>query len=69
MELPVSIPPGLGTGEAAERVMSFLFADKKVRAGRARFVLLDRLGRVDPVEGVSRAVPEEAVRAVLARGG
>jgi len=62
MELPVSIPPGLGTGEAAERVMSFLFADKKVRAGRARFVLLDRLGRVDPVEGVSRAVPEEAVQ-------
>ena len=52
-----------------ERVMTFLFADKKARAGRARFVLLDRLGRVDPAEGVSRTIPEEAVRAVLAGGG
>ena len=53
--------PRLDTGH----VMSYLSADKKARGGRARFVLLRRLGETDPSSGWSREVATEMVRDVL----
>lgn len=48
-----------------ERVVSYLSADKKARAGRPRYVLLRRLGETDPAGGWSREVPPETVRELL----
>lgn len=48
------------------RVAAYLGVDKKARAGRARYVLLERLGTVDRSGGWSREVPEPLVREVLA---
>jgi 3-dehydroquinate synthase len=48
-----------------ERVVSYLSTDKKARAGRARYVLLRRLGETDSAGGWSREVPPETVREVL----
>lgn len=50
-------------------VTAFLRADKKVRAGRSRLVLLHRIGEVDPGQGWSHETPEgllvEVLRAAL----
>jgi 3-dehydroquinate synthase len=46
-------------------VLSFLGADKKRRAGRARYVLLAEVGRVARGEGWSRTVDDDFVRALL----
>lgn len=51
-----------------EAAMSYLRTDKKVRAGRPRVVLLRRLGEVDPGQGWSHEVPEEALAEELAAG-
>jgi 3-dehydroquinate synthase len=48
-----------------ERVVSYLSADKKARAGRARYVFLRSLGEMDAGEAWSREVPPGAVREVL----
>lgn len=47
--------------------LAFLGADKKVRAGRPRFVLLAGIGRTDPGEGWTRTVPDEVVEDALRR--
>jgi len=47
---------------------SYLKADKKVREGRSRVVLLRRLGEVDPGEGWSHAVPEDLLIDALRAG-
>jgi 3-dehydroquinate synthase len=49
----------------ATAVSRFLAADKKARSGRARYVLLKRLGEVDGAEGWSREVPDALVLEVL----
>jgi 3-dehydroquinate synthase len=46
----------------------FLRADKKVRGGRSRVVLLRRIGEVDPGDGWSHEVPESVLTEVLTRG-
>ena len=51
-----------------EAAMRYLRTDKKVRAGRPRVVLLRRLGEVDPGQGWSHEVPEEALAEELAAG-
>ncbi len=50
----------------AQTVVGYLAADKKARAGRPRFVLLQGLGAVDGDGGWSREVPEDLVADVLA---
>jgi 3-dehydroquinate synthase len=47
--------------------MPFLKADKKVRAGEIRVVLLKRLGEADRGDGWSRPVPEHIIRNLLVR--
>lgn len=62
VELPTAPPPGLDL----QRARAFLTADKKVRKGRPRFVLLSRLGAVDDTGGGwARPVDDEAVADVL----
>ena len=53
---------------SADQVLGYLGSDKKVRSGRPRFVLLSRLGDVDPGDGWSREVPESLVREVVEQG-
>jgi 3-dehydroquinate synthetase len=60
--LPTAAPAGLG----AEPVMAALERDKKVRDGRVRIVLLERLGAVAPGEGWARPVDRALVLEVLA---
>jgi 3-dehydroquinate synthase len=58
--------PAVGT------VLQFVRADKKARQGRARYVLLEGLGKVARSETWSREVPDPVVEKVLsdwARGG
>jgi 3-dehydroquinate synthase len=55
--LPVAPPP-----VGAERLAALMRLDKKVAAGRIRFVLFDGLGRSEVVADV----PGEALAAVLA---
>jgi len=59
-----------GSGVDAAHASEFLGADKKVRAGRPRYVLLERLGTVSPGEGWTHDVPDglalEALERVLA---
>lgn len=50
-------------------VVRYVRADKKVRAGRARVVLLARIGEVDRGENWTHEVPEEVLVSVLERGG
>lgn len=50
---------------SVEEVARFLAADKKARAGRPRFVLLERPGRVSDDGGWSREVDDRVVRQVL----
>jgi 3-dehydroquinate synthase len=62
-------PFGLGGVPALDRpleeLVSYLSADKKARAGRPRFVLLERPGTVSRAGGWSREVDDGAVRALL----
>ncbi|MSR36492.1 MAG: 3-dehydroquinate synthase [Gemmatimonadetes bacterium] len=60
--LSLAPPPDLDH----DAVIGFVRADKKARHGRARYVLLEELGRVAREQGRwSREVPEEAVADVL----
>lgn len=59
--LPVRLPAAVSA--STEDVLRTMQLDKKVAHGKLRFVLPDRLGRVELVADV----PEEAVRAVLNR--
>ena len=63
------LPPSPSALEV-ERVADFLAADKKARKGRARYVLLRKIGEVDPGTGWTHDVPEaiviEALEALLA---
>jgi 3-dehydroquinate synthase len=52
----------------ADRILALVSRDKKVRGGTARFVLLRRIGEVDPGVGWGHAVPHELVRDVLRDG-
>jgi 3-dehydroquinate synthase len=65
-------PFGLGDldagGLSLSQIMGFLGADKKVRGGSARFVVLKRLGAVAREGGWSREVPEDLVTQTLDRG-
>lgn len=49
----------------AERVLGYLATDKKTRGGRPRYVLLRRLGEVDPGDGWTHDVPDPLVLDVL----
>jgi 3-dehydroquinate synthase len=55
-------PPGLDEARAA---LAFVRSDKKARQGRARYVLLERLGRVARAGKWSREVPDEVVEEVV----
>jgi len=57
---PVSLDP--------DATLRYLRADKKVRAGRPRVVLLRRLGEVDPGRGWSHEVDEALLAEVLREG-
>lgn len=57
---PLTLDPGAA--------LRYLRADKKVRAGRPRVVLLRRLGEVDPGRGWSHEVEEELLAEVLSEG-
>jgi 3-dehydroquinate synthase len=48
-----------------DEVLGYLGADKKVRAGQPRYVLLDRIGVAHHEGGWSHKAPAEVVRAVL----
>jgi 3-dehydroquinate synthase len=61
MELVGSVQSGL----SPEEVEPFLDTDKKVRGGRARYVLLDRLGQVRSGDGWTHEVPAPMARAAL----
>ncbi len=50
-----------------ERIASYLGSDKKARSGLPRYVLLRRLGEVDPGEAWTHAVPEPLVMEALHR--
>lgn len=52
----------------AEAAAQFLLADKKVRGGRPRVVLLRKLGEVDQGEGWSHPVAEEVLVEEMAAG-
>ncbi|NBX30744.1 3-dehydroquinate synthase, partial [bacterium] len=52
--LPTS--PGAAGSISAERLVDLMARDKKTLEGRLRFVLPDRLGHVDLVDGVPREV-------------
>jgi 3-dehydroquinate synthase len=61
MGLPTEIPKGVSVDE----VVHFTQMDKKGRKGKPRYVLLSRLGLVDPDGGWGQEVPVEEVERVL----
>lgn len=65
-------PFGLGgeelTGLSLSQVMGFLGADKKVRSGSGRFVLLQRLGQLAGDGGWSREAPDDLIAETLVEG-
>jgi 3-dehydroquinate synthase len=64
VRLGLSLEPPSGIDRGA--VLGFVRADKKARQGRARYVLLEELGRVARDGGRwSREVPDRAVEGVL----
>jgi len=69
-EVLVGALPLDGSAVDAEAVSGFLGADKKVRAGRPRYVLVERVGTVWEGEGWTHHVPDglalEALQRVLA---
>ena len=50
---------------ARDTILEFVRSDKKARQGRARYVLLEALGRVARAEGWSREVPGKEVEILL----
>ncbi len=60
---PLDLPPADGLD--LERVLAYLLTDKKVRGGRPRFVLLERIGAAAVDGGTAHDVPDEVVRTVL----
>lgn len=66
--LEALLGPLEGTETDPGAAASYLKADKKVREGRSRVVLLRRLGEVDPGDGWSHAVPEELLVEALRAG-
>jgi 3-dehydroquinate synthase len=64
--LDALVEPARGLDLAA--AVPFLRADKKVRAGRSRVVLLRRIGEVDPGDGWSHEVGESVLVDVLTTG-
>ena len=50
---------------ARDTILEFVRSDKKARQGRARYVLLEVLGRVARAEGWSREVPDQEVERIL----
>jgi 3-dehydroquinate synthase len=54
--LPTSQP-----GLASDKIFTAMFSDKKVRAGRLRFVLPTRIGHAEVVENVPEAAVYEAI--------
>jgi 3-dehydroquinate synthetase len=65
VRLGLSFPPL--SPQDAKAALAFVRSDKKARQGRARYVLLERLGRVARAERWSREVPDEVVEGVLDR--
>ncbi len=67
LELPSTLGASVAKAGCVEvdAVMARLASDKKVVQGRARFVLLERIGKACLAEGVSRADVREAVEGVL----
>ena len=61
LELVGAVKPGL----SPEEVEPFLDMDKKVRGGRARYVLLDRVGQAAPGDGWTHEVPAPIARGAL----
>ncbi len=51
---------------SVDEALAYLSADKKVRAGRPRYVLLAEIGRVDEGAGWTHEVPDGAARDALA---
>jgi 3-dehydroquinate synthase len=66
--LEVLLGPLAWSATDPESAVSYLRADKKVRGGRPRVVLLRRLGEVDPGQGWSHEVPWETLAEELATG-
>lgn len=64
----LELPTRLRSGSGADDLVSHVARDKKVREGRARYVLLRRLGEVEPGEGWTHAVAPGVVREVASRG-
>lgn len=63
--LGIDPDPGRFDADRSGAVLERTRADKKVRAGEVRYVLLERLGRVARGSGWSRAVDDATIRAVL----
>ena len=62
------LPSALAGGVPAEAVVAAMRADKKARAGRARFALPVRLGRMPAGNDVTVEVPDQRVCEVLELG-
>ncbi len=67
----VGLPSGMPEGAAPDAIMDYLAADKKVRHGQMRFVLLERIGAVHFGDGSwSHPVDRDAVLGLVnAEGG
>ena len=50
---------------ARDTILAFVRSDKNARQGRARYVLLEVLGRVARAEGWSREIPDQEVESIL----
>lgn len=61
----VGLPTGVPGGTDPHTVLARTRGDKKVRGGRARYVLLEKLGRVSRGRGWAREVGDSAVLEVL----
>ncbi|HCR04652.1 MAG TPA: 3-dehydroquinate synthase, partial [Gemmatimonadetes bacterium] len=63
VQLGLPLSPKSPTGRDA--ILGFVRSDKKARQGRARYVLLEVLGRVARAEGWSREIPDQEVESIL----
>jgi 3-dehydroquinate synthase len=63
VRLGLSFPPL--SAQDARAALAYVRSDKKARRGRARYVLLERLGRVARADQWSREVPDDVVEGVL----
>jgi 3-dehydroquinate synthase len=61
----LGLPLSLDSHIARDTILEFVRSDKKARQGRARYVLLEVLGRVARAEGWSREVPDQEVERIL----